>query len=85
MHGVIGVSNDITLKPRGNVANLSDDIMTAMGRSWLFDKETVHVRAEGGKVILTGTVPNWHDRMLATTTAWSAAGTTDVENDLAIA
>ena len=85
LHGVIGVSNDITLKPRVNVANLSDDIMHAMDRSWFFDKETVHVRAEGGKVILTGSVPSWHDRMLASTTAWSAAGTTEVENDLTIA
>ena len=85
LHGVIGVSNDITLKPRVNVANLSDDIMTAMGRSWFYDKETVHVRADGGKVTLTGSVPSWHDRQLATTTAWSAAGTTAVENDLMIA
>ncbi len=84
LHGVIGLTNSITLKPRVNVANLSDDIMNAMGRSWFFDKETVHVRANGGKVTLTGTVPSWYDRELAETTAWSSAGTTAVENDLAI-
>ncbi len=85
LRGVIGVTNSISLKPRVNTANLSDDIMHALGRSWFFDKETVHVRSAGGKVYLTGTVPSWHDRELAATTAWSAAGTTDVENDLTIA
>jgi osmotically-inducible protein OsmY len=85
LQGVVGVTNRITLKPRVNVQNLSDDIMSAMGRSWLFDKETVHVRAEDGKVTLTGTVPTLSDRDLATKTAWAASGTTEVRNDLAIA
>jgi osmotically-inducible protein OsmY len=84
LRGVIGVTNRIKLTERVNVANLSDDIQHALGRSWMFDLETVHVRAEGGKVFLSGSVPNWHDRNLATTTAWSAPGTTEVHNDLAI-
>ena len=83
--GVVGVTDAITLRPKVNVANLSDDIMTAMGRSAFFDRETVHVRSEGGKVFLTGSVPTWHDRFLASSTAWSAAGTTDVVNDLTVA
>ncbi len=85
LHGVIGVTNNIKLKPRVNVANLSGDIMNAMGRSRYFDQETVHVRADGGKVTLTGSVPSLYDRQLASRTAWSAAGTTEVENDLAVA
>lgn len=84
LRGVVGITNRITLTPRVDVANLTDDIQFALGRSWLFDPETVHVRADGGKVFLSGTVPSWHDRNLASTTAWSAPGTADVVNNLII-
>jgi len=84
LRGVIGVTNHIALTPRVNVANLSDEIQFALGRSWMFDSEAVHVRAEGGKVFLTGSVPSWHDRNLVSTTAWSAPGTTEVWNELSI-
>jgi osmotically-inducible protein OsmY len=83
--GVVGVSNETTIKPRVNTANLSDDIMHALHRSWFFDPETIHVRAHGGKVVLTGTVHSYHERLVAVQTAWSAPGTTDVENDIAVA
>ncbi len=85
LHGVIGVTNHITLKPRVNTANLSDDIMHAIGRSWFFDDESVHVRAdENGRVTLTGSVPSLHDWDLASTTVWSAAGTTQVFNNISV-
>lgn len=84
LHGVIGVSNQATIKPRVNTAGLSDDITHALHRSWFFDPETVHVRADGGKVVLTGTVHSFHERQVAGQTAWSAPGATMVENDLAV-
>jgi osmotically-inducible protein OsmY len=43
------------------------------------------VRATGGTVTLTGTVRSPHDRNLAATTAWAAAGTTAVYNEISIA
>ena len=82
--GVIGVSNKITIKPRVNVSNLSDDIMHALHRSWFFDPKTVNVSATGGKVKLSGTVHSWHDWDAAETTAWAAPGVTNVENNIAI-
>ena len=82
--GVIGVSNQITIKPRVNVSNLSDDIMHAMHRSWYFDPQTVKVSANGGKVKLTGTVDSWSDWDAAESTAWAAPGVTAVENNIAI-
>lgn len=84
LYGVTGVSNQITIKPRVNTSNLSDDIMHALHRSWFFDPQTIHVSAEGGKVRLSGTAPSLHDRQVAAATAWTAAGVTDVENDIAI-
>lgn len=84
LSGIIGVSNNITVKPRVNAGNISDDIDTALHRSWFWDPETVFVKADGGKVTLSGTVDNWHDRQVAGTTAWAAPGTTSVENDIRV-
>jgi osmotically-inducible protein OsmY len=82
--GVVGVSNNITIKPRVNTANISDDITHALHRSWFFDPQTVFVTADGGKVKLTGTVDTWYDRQTAGATAWAAPGTTAVENDIRV-
>lgn len=82
--GVVGVSNQIAIKPRVNTANLSDDIMHALHRSWFFDPKLVRVSAEGGKIRLTGTVHSPHDRQIAAATAWAAPGATSVENDIVI-
>jgi osmotically-inducible protein OsmY len=84
LHGVISVSNQATIKPRVNVANLSDDIAHAMKRSWFFDADKVHVRADAGKVVLSGTADSDHERKLAAETAWSAPGVTAVENDIVV-
>jgi osmotically-inducible protein OsmY len=84
LFGVVGVSNDIRIKPRVDTANLSGRIDEALHRSW-FDESSVRVTAEGGRVRLSGTVDSWSDRVLAGQTAWAAAGATAVENDLVIA
>lgn len=83
--GVVGVSNDIKIKPRVNAGNISDDINHALHRSWFYDEpQTVFVSADGGKVKLTGSVDSWLDRQTAADTAWSAPGATSVENDIRV-
>ncbi len=84
LYGVVGVSNQITIKPRVDVSNISDDIMHAMNRSWFFDAKSINVTAKGGTVRLTGSVHSPHDRQLAAMTAWSSPSVTNVENDIAI-
>src|ERR1700722_6607704 len=84
LFGVVGVTNQITIKSTVNTSNISDEIMHALHRSWFFDPKTVYVSAQGGKVRLTGTVHSWHDRQVAAATAWAAPGATAVENDSAI-
>jgi osmotically-inducible protein OsmY len=84
LHGVRGVSNQTTIRARVNVENLSDEIGRALHRAWFFEPERVHVRAEGGKVVLTGTVHSAYERQIAARTAWSAPGATSVENNLAV-
>ena len=82
--GVVGLSNQITLKPRVDTSSLSDDISHALHRSWFFDASNLHVSAQGGRVHLTGTVVSQRDRQSAAATAWSAPGATDVVNDITV-
>ena len=82
--GVTGVSNQTTIKPQVNTAHLRTEIEHALNRSWFSSPDDVHVRAEGGKIILTGTVQSPYDRQIAAQTAWSAPGATNVENDIAV-
>ena len=83
LFGVLGVSNQTTIKAKVDTSNLSDDIKHALHRAW-FDPKTVDVSAEGGRVKLTGTVHSMHDRLMAGDTAWAAPGATHVENDIAV-
>jgi osmotically-inducible protein OsmY len=82
--GVVGLSNQITIAPSVNAANISDDIMHALHRSWFFDPQTIQVSAHGGGIRLTGTVQSWRDRQVAAETAWAAPGATSVENDIIV-
>jgi osmotically-inducible protein OsmY len=84
LHGVVSVSNQITLKPRVNAANISNDISCALNRSFFPDPDAITVTEEGGKVRLTGNVHSWHARQVAGDTAWGAPGAVDVENLLAV-
>lgn len=83
--GVIGISNQIAIKRKVDVSNISDDIMHALHRSWFFDPKTVTVTAREGTVVLAGTVKSPHERQVAAATAWAAPGVTDVRNELVVA
>jgi len=82
--GVVGVSNQTTIKPTLNIADISDKIVHALHRSWFFDPKNISVTAEGGTVRLSGTVHSISERADALATAWAAAGTTDVVNDILV-
>lgn len=47
LSGVTGLSDQITIKPRVDVENISDDITHALHRSWFFDPQTIAVSAHG--------------------------------------
>jgi len=83
LYGVVGVSNQTTIKPTVDTGNIGRDITHALHRSWA-DPRTVRVSAEGWRVHLTGTVHSAHDRVIAGQTAWSAPGATYVENDISV-
>jgi len=82
--GVIGVSNQIEIKPTVNADDVGQNITRALHRSWFYDPNTIKVSTQGGKIKLTGRVTTWNARELAGKTAWSAPGATSVENDIAV-
>lgn len=84
LSGVIAVSNDITIAPKVDCQNISDDITHALHRSWFFDPNTISVSGEDGKIKLTGTVHTPHERKVAAATAWAAPGVVDVKNELRV-
>ena len=83
LFGVVGVNNQITIKPAVNTAKIGDNIMHALHRSWFFDP-AITVTADGGNVRLTGTVRSPYDRQVAARTAWAAPGAISVENDIVV-
>ena len=83
LYGVVGVLNEMTIKPRADATNIGHKIDLALHRSW-FDPKTITVTTQGGKVTLTGSVETPGDRYVAGATAWGAVGATQVENDLII-
>ncbi len=84
LFGVVGVSNQMTLKPKVNTKDLSNEIRTALHRSWFFDPDTITVDAEGSTVKLAGTASSWHDKEVAGKTAWASKGATSVENNITV-
>lgn len=83
--GVVGVSDQVTIRPRIDTAGIHDTITHALERSWAYHPGRVTVRAENGHVRLSGTVHSPYDRQVAVDTAWAASGVTGVENDIVIA
>jgi osmotically-inducible protein OsmY len=84
LSGVIGVSNQIVVKPAVDASNVKKDIEDALHRSWFYDPDTIQVAAQGGRITLSGKVATWDARRLAGSTAWSAPGATSVQNDIAV-
>jgi osmotically-inducible protein OsmY len=83
LRGVVGVTNDIAVKPQPNTSAIKESILVALDRSW-FHPANINVTARGGNVILSGVVNSWSERDQAGETAWAAPGTTHVENDISI-
>ena len=84
LSGVIGVSNQVLVKPAVDASNVKKDIEDALHRSWFYDPDTIKVSAQGGKITLSGKARTWDARRLAGSTAWSAPGATSVQNDIAV-
>jgi osmotically-inducible protein OsmY len=82
--GVRGVSNLIRLKPRVQPSEVKKKIQEAFRRSAEVDANRIIVEADGGEVILKGTVRSWAERQEAERMAWAAPGVTKVEDRIIV-
>jgi len=72
--GVVGVSNEVCIKPKASAAIVKSDIEAALRRRSTADANAISVAVSGADVTLTGALQSWGERDLANQTAWSAAG-----------
>lgn len=76
--GVVGVSNQISVKPALSVTLVKSEIEAAIKRRAATDAQTIAVKVDGSNITLTGTVRSWAERELVTDSAWSTAGVHNV-------
>lgn len=82
--GIVGLSNDITLKPAVTPDDLHARIAAAVLRQTERELQRLKIEVEGGTVTLRGTVHSWHEREAAQGIAWSSPGVRAVRNELRI-
>jgi osmotically-inducible protein OsmY len=84
LKGVKGVSNHIQLNPLVAPTEIKRKIEEAFRRSAEIDANRITVEANGGEVILKGTVRSWAERQEAERAAWAAPGVVKVDNRIVI-
>lgn len=86
LSGVIGVTNNIEIKPIAEPNNVKQKIEDALKRRAEVEAKAIKVTVkDGNKVVLEGKVDNWDERYAAESAAWSAPGVKFVEDHLKIA
>ena len=81
---VVGVSNNITLKPQIQDNIEKHDIENALQRNWTINNKDIAVKVNGNTIKLTGTVNSWFQRDEAARIAWNAPGVFFVDNELKV-
>ena len=84
LRGVSGLVNKIEVKPSVSPSDVREKIGEALRRSAELDARRIRVEVDGTEVKLYGTVRSWVEREEAERAAWSAPGTTKVENHITV-
>lgn len=82
--GVVGISNEITLRMRPLATNVSRRIEEALTRQAIREAKHIQVNVDGTTVKLTGKVHSWQERDAAQGVAWTAPGVRTVINELSV-
>jgi osmotically-inducible protein OsmY len=84
LRGVRGVFNQIVLKPRVSPDDVQKRITAALHRHADIDARRIYVNAEGGTVVLGGSVRSWIEKDEAQRAAWAAPGVVSVDNRISV-
>lgn len=85
LDGVVGVTNNIVIKPRAQTGDIKRKIEEALRRHAEVEAKTIRVIVkDSDRVVLEGRVANWDERRAVENAAWAAPGVKSVEDHLAI-
>jgi osmotically-inducible protein OsmY len=82
--GVVGISNQIVLKPLEALTPVKSEIEAALTRRIHSDARNIVVDVNGTNVALSGTVHTWAERDAARNSAWATPGVRNVSDSLNI-
>ncbi|RWK65680.1 BON domain-containing protein [Mesorhizobium sp.] len=83
--GVLGVYNQIEVKPQASVGDVKKRIEDALKRNAEVEAQAINVKVSDGRVTLEGKVNSWAERRTTERAAWAVPGVRMVEDLITIA
>ncbi len=84
LRGIVGITNNIRLKPVSVPVSISSRIEAALIRQVLREAKRINVSVDGNVVTLKGHVHSWAERNAVEGVAWSAPGINRVNSQLTV-